>query len=118
MPGTKFEVVSGNFTLNLEVPGCGVLNLSIGGKTIQPLESDSQLCFMSGEILSGMPTQSDVDAWVDSGDIYLLNQHGRKGMLVFASVSPESKTLLWIFSAPDDYSAIQLQLLDQLIDMP
>jgi hypothetical protein len=39
-------------------------------------------------------------------------------MLIFASVSPESKTLLWIFSAPDDYSAIQLQLLDQLIDMP
>jgi len=118
VPGAKFQVTTGEVTLELKAPSCGILSLGFGGKKIEPLASDSQLCFLTGDVVKGMPSQSDVNTWVDSGGVYLLDQSDRKGQLIYVSVSTEKRTVFWIFSAPNDYSAIQLQLLDQLIDLP
>lgn len=117
-PDAKFQMTTEDVTLELKVPSCGILSLGFGGKTIEPLDSDSQLCFVTGDVIKGMPSQTHVNNWVDSGEVYLLDQSGRQGRLIYASVSTSKLTVFWVFSAPDEFSAIQLQMLDQLIELP
>lgn len=117
-PGNEFDVTIGEFVFKLEVPSCNLLSLGFGGKSILPLNGDAFLCLMSGDLLSGIPEQSDLDAWVNSGEVYLIDLEGRKGNLVYASVNTEKKSLLLIFSVPENFSLSQMQFLDMLIDLP
>jgi hypothetical protein len=118
VPGSTFDVTTDGLTLKLVVPGCGILTMSFGGRKYVPLPSDSQLCFMTGEVINGTPTQSHIDKWIQSSGVYLLDPQGRKGLLIYASFSAKDRKIFWIFSAPDDYASNQLYLIDQLIDMP
>jgi hypothetical protein len=120
VPGTKFNLTIEGVKLQLEVPNCQFLSLTLGygQPEIVPLPSDDVLCVMMGDIIEGKPTDEQVDNWVKSGQVYLLDQAGHKAPLIHAFSNLDKRKIMWIFSAPSGYAPIQLQVIDQLIELP
>lgn len=144
VPGTKFEVNADALKLELEIHACNMTNVGYGHFTtegsfdddvksmmdftmkifkaneppINPKAGDDVMCWLKGEVLEGMVTNSQLKAWVDEGSVYLLDQAGNKSDLIFGGVIPEKQSILLLFSAPYEYTPFQIQMLDALVDFP
>ena len=85
---------------------------------VVPLPGDNLLCWIDGEVKSGMATEEQVQSWLDEKTVFLLDPTGAKGRLIFAGLDAAEQDLLLLFSVKRGYVPSQLQMPDVLVDLP
>jgi hypothetical protein len=114
-PEPKFPFTIDGVKFQSEKPSCGLLNVTIGGDTYKPIPPDEELCWAFGNILSGAPTQSQLDTWLKR--ISLLDKDRRNGRMHTITLNYDTKTAGWIYSVPQDYDPRWLVVDNGLIDL-
>lgn len=89
--------------------------MTLGGQTHKPVAPDEELCFTTGDVIIGSPSQVQVNSWLNL--ISLRDQDGKKARLLSASVNNSTRKFLWVFSTPKSFKPKWLVVNNQMVDL-